>query len=118
MKRFFSDHEGNSGSAEQAVNFTRQTITGLTQRHRFISAAVRPLVPTASTSCREVKKRTVFDPDLIQLSVEIVQTFFAKVGSNSASKLKSLVFIIEAHKQRTKIYRIEPVLTKLTAQEQ
>ena len=31
-----------------------------------------------------------------------MQTFFAKAGSNSASKLKSLVFI-EAHKQCAKI---------------
>jgi hypothetical protein len=35
------------------VNFIWQTITGLTQWQRFISAALKALVPTTPAYCRE-----------------------------------------------------------------
>jgi hypothetical protein len=45
------------------VNFTWQTITGLTQRHRFISAAVKPWSQRLRPAAGTLKKRTVFDPN-------------------------------------------------------
>jgi hypothetical protein len=49
------------------------------------------LVPTAPTSCREVKKRTVFDPDLVQLSVEIVQEFLGILRNRGEFKLPTTI---------------------------
>jgi hypothetical protein len=46
----------------------------LADDHRFHPATHphfgggQPLVPTAPTSCREVKKRTLFNPDIVQVS--------------------------------------------------
>ena len=48
----------------------------LADHHRFDPMATfhfgggQPLVPTASASCREVKKGTFFNPDFVQLRKE------------------------------------------------
>ena len=60
------------------------------------------LVPTTPASRREVIKGTFIDPNFVQLRKKSVQEFFAKPGSNPASKFKFLAFV-EADKQRTKI---------------
>ena len=60
------------------------------------------LVPTAPASRREVKKGALFNPNFVQLRKESAKKFFAKAGSDSASKFKFLAFV-KAHKQRAKI---------------
>ena len=62
----------------------------------------QPLVPTAPTSCREVEKGTLFNPDFVQLRKETAKKLFAEAGSDSAGKFKFLAFV-EANKQRAKI---------------
>jgi hypothetical protein len=63
----------------------------------------QPLIPTTPASCREIKKGTGIDPDLLQFRMEIAQKLIAEAGSNSASKFEILAFV-KANKHRAEIF--------------
>jgi hypothetical protein len=61
------------------------------------------LISTTPANRRNVKKWTLFDPDLLQIRIQTSKKLIAKAGSDSSGEIQVLAFV-KTDKQRAEIF--------------